>query len=58
MADSRKACKKLGWMPKIKFEDLVKIMIDADMQKAGLEPVGEGYNILKKTFHDRWWKVD
>jgi GDPmannose 4,6-dehydratase len=58
VADSRKACKKLGWMPKIKFEDLVKIMVDADMQKAGLEPVGEGYNILKKTFPDRWWKTD
>ena len=58
VADSKKACKKLGWLPKIKFEDLVKIMLDADMKKAGLEPLGEGYEILKKKFPSKWWKVD
>jgi GDPmannose 4,6-dehydratase len=57
-ANSKKAQKELGWSPKTKFEDLVKIMVDADMQKAGLEPMGEGYAILKKKFPDRWWKVD
>lgn len=58
VADPKKAEKKLGWAPKIRFEDLVKIMIDADMRKAGLEPIGEGDEILKKNFPDRWWKVD
>jgi len=58
VADSRKAQKKLGWAPKIKFEDLVKIMVDADMRKIGLEPIGEGDKILEKRFSGRWWKVD
>jgi GDPmannose 4,6-dehydratase len=32
IADKEKSEKKLGWKPKIKFNDLVKIMIDADMR--------------------------
>ncbi len=58
VADSKKACKKFGWLPKIKFKNLVKIMVDADMQKAGLEPIGEGYTILRDKFPNKWWKVD
>lgn len=58
VADPRKAEKKLGWVPKIRFEDLVKIMVDADMRKIGLEPIGEGDEILEKRFSGRWWKVD
>ena len=58
VADSKKAQKTLGWMPKVKFEELVKIMVDADMQKAGLKPIGEGYDILNAKFPGRWWKVD
>ena len=58
VANPGKAEKKLGWAPKIKFEDLVKIMVDADMRKVGLGPIGEGDGILEKKFPDRWWKVD
>jgi GDPmannose 4,6-dehydratase len=58
LADPRKAEKKLGWRPKIKFEDLVKIMVDADMRRIGLEPIGEGDEILEKRFPNRWWSVD
>ena len=58
IANPRKAEKKLGWEPKVKFEDLVKIMVDADMRKVGLEPPGEGDEILKKKFQNRWWKTD
>ena len=58
VADSKKAQKELGWTPKVKFEELVKIMVDADMQKAGLKPLGEGCQILEAKFPDRWWKVD
>jgi GDPmannose 4,6-dehydratase len=58
IADAGKARKKLGWAPKIKFEELVKIMVDADMRKVGLEPIGEGDEIVEKKFPDRWWKVD
>jgi GDPmannose 4,6-dehydratase len=58
VADPRKAKKRFGWEPKIKFEDLVKIMVDADMRKAGLEPIGEGDEVLEKKFPNRWWKTD
>ena len=58
VADSKKAQKSLLWNPKVKFEDLVKIMVDADMQKVGLKPIGEGNEILKTKFPNRWWTVD
>jgi GDPmannose 4,6-dehydratase len=47
-----------AWQPKVSFEDLVKIMVDADLRAAGLESVGEGDEILKKAFPERWWKED
>ena len=53
-----KAKENLNWNPKVKFNDLVKIMVDADMRAAGLEPVGEGDEIIKKKFPNRWWGVD
>lgn len=58
VADSSKATKKLKWKPKIKFKDLVKIMVDADMRACGLESIGEGDEIIKKEFPDRWWGTD
>jgi GDPmannose 4,6-dehydratase len=58
IADAAKARKALGWDPKIKFHDLAKIMVDADMRAVGLEPIGEGDRILEKKFPDRWWKAD
>ncbi|MBE9593940.1 MAG: GDP-mannose 4,6-dehydratase, partial [Proteobacteria bacterium] len=58
VADPANAIKKLGWNPRIKFEDLVKIMVDADMRAVGLEHIGEGDNLLKKKFPNRWWRVD
>ena len=57
-ADSGKIRKKLGWKPKIRFKDLVKIMVDADMRKTGLKPIGEGDAILRKKFPNRWWNTD
>jgi len=44
-ADITKARKKLGWEPRITFEELIKIMTDYDMKMVGLEPVGEGIKI-------------
>jgi GDPmannose 4,6-dehydratase len=32
LADARKAKEVLGWEPKVKFPDLVKMMVDAEMQ--------------------------
>ena len=58
IADPNKARKKLGWKPTIKFKDLMKIMVDADMRALGLDPIGEGDEILKKKFPNKWWRVD
>ena len=58
LADISKAREKLHWQPKIKFKDLVKIMVDADMRVCGLEAIGEGDKILKVEFPIRWWKID
>jgi len=57
-ADASKIKKTIGWSPKITFKDLVRIMVDADMRRAGLKPVGEGDAILQKKFVNRWWKTD
>lgn len=58
ISDPKKARKNLGWKPKIRFDDLVKIMVDADMRATGLPTIGEGDAILKKTFPKKWWKAD
>ncbi len=58
LADPSRAEKKLDWKAKIKFTDLVKIMVDADLKAAGLKPVGEGYDILANKFPNRWWMKD
>ena len=34
--DFSKAKKILGWKPKVKFEELVKIMLNSDLKKVGL----------------------
>ena len=36
IGDSSKAKEKLGWEPKVKFKDLVKMMVEADIKKANL----------------------
>lgn len=56
IADAAKAEKVLHWKPTIKFRDLVRIMVDADLRAAGLEAPGEGDEILNKKFPERWWK--
>ncbi len=58
VADPGKARSKLKWDPKVKFNELVKIMVDADMRAAGLNSVGEGDDVVRRIFPNRWWKVD
>jgi GDPmannose 4,6-dehydratase len=36
VGDAKKARKKLGWKPKVSFDELVKIMVHADCEKAGI----------------------
>jgi len=58
IADDRKAVDELGWHPKLTFQDLVKVMIDADTRSLGDTPIGEGDKILNEKFPRRWWKAD
>ncbi|GAG05364.1 unnamed protein product, partial [marine sediment metagenome] len=37
LGDSTKARKKLGWAPKVTFEQLIDMMIEADLQLAKKE---------------------
>ena len=57
-ADSQKAESVMDWKAKIMFDDLLRIMVDADMRSIGEEPPGEGDKILKQKYPERWWKVD
>jgi GDPmannose 4,6-dehydratase len=57
-ADSSKIKKVIGWKPKVRFKDLVKIMVDADLRKIGIKPIGEGDRFLQNNFSNRWWKID
>ncbi|MEW6172001.1 MAG: GDP-mannose 4,6-dehydratase [Bacillota bacterium] len=50
LADASKARGELGWSPKVRFKELVRIMVDADMEAAGLTPPGEGKRILQEKF--------
>jgi len=56
LADPSKAREKLGWEPKITWKELARIMVDADLEAVGLEPIGEGLKILEEHFDDwhRW----
>jgi GDPmannose 4,6-dehydratase len=47
-ADPRKARNELDWEPKITFKELVRIMVDADMEAISLVPIGEGKRILQE----------
>ncbi|MDD2731854.1 MAG: GDP-mannose 4,6-dehydratase [Candidatus Pacebacteria bacterium] len=58
LADTSKARRELLWEPKVKFEDLVKIMVDADLRKLNIAPLGDGDKVLKDKFKDVWWKND
>jgi GDPmannose 4,6-dehydratase len=52
LADASKAKKLLDWEPRVVFKELVRIMVDADMELAGLIPPGEGVKILQdKNIH-------
>jgi GDPmannose 4,6-dehydratase len=48
LADASEARKKLGWSPKVTFKELVKMMVDSDVELLGLESPGEGEKILKQ----------
>ena len=56
LANPTKAKEKIGWSPKVKFHELVRIMVDADLELMGLQHPGEGKQIIKERFEGwhRW----
>jgi len=56
LADPSKTNKVLGWTPKVKFHELVRIMVDADLELLGLPNPGEGKKIMEERFNGwhRW----
>ena len=47
-ADSSKAKRILNWTARISFEDLIKIMVDADLEAIGLSSPGKGKKIIRE----------
>jgi len=57
LADPSKARTKLKWEPQITFPELMAIMVDADLEAAGVEPPGSGKQILQaKLGHWHQWQ--
>ena len=56
LADASKAKRVLNWEPRVKFHELVRIMVDADLELMGLGCPGEGKKIIEERFSDwhRW----
>ena len=50
LADASKAKQQLHWSPRVRFPELVRIMVDADLEAAGLKPIGEGKKVLERYF--------
>lgn len=60
--DITKAKKQLNWQPKVKFNDLIKIMVDYDLKNAQIEAPGEGIQICNRkefsyTTHNTYIKL-
>jgi GDPmannose 4,6-dehydratase len=51
LGDATKAKKKLGWEPKVKFEELVKMMIDADIKE--LEDMKRCQDVIRKLSNNK-----
>ena len=47
-SDASKARTKLGWQPHVTFQEIVRIMIDYDLEAEGLTSPGEGRKILAR----------
>ena len=52
LADPTKAKKLLNWEPRVRFRELVRIMVDADLELEGLEAPGEGKRVVDEKFGD------
>jgi GDPmannose 4,6-dehydratase len=57
VTDASKARKELGWEPVVAYKELARIMLDADLEAVGLEPIGEGLKIIEENF-GHWHRWD
>jgi GDPmannose 4,6-dehydratase len=57
LADASRAQRLLHWEPRVLFRDLVRIMVDADMELLGLQSPGEGRRLLE-IHHGPWHRWD
>jgi len=57
LSDPSKAKKDLKWTPKVRFADLVHIMMDADLELLGLDCPGKGRKVVDTKF-DGWHRWD
>lgn len=55
LADPAKSRVELNWEPRVRFHELVRIMVDADLELLGLQAPGEGMKILDERFNG-WHK--
>ena len=46
IGDNAKARKALGWQPKVDFTGLVKMMVDADLDRVAAEPPADRLSVL------------
>ncbi len=51
-ADTTKAKRILNWNPKVRYHDLVRIMMDADLELIGMDAPGDGKKIVEDKFDD------
>jgi GDPmannose 4,6-dehydratase len=49
IGDSTKAKKQLGWEPKVRFQELVKLMVDADLEMVRRDIEGSGAGRAKQS---------
>jgi GDPmannose 4,6-dehydratase len=56
LADATKAKGAFGWEAKVRFKQLVQIMLDADLELLGVTPPGQGLRAIQNRFSDwhRW----
>ena len=50
LGDPSKAMKELNWSPKTSFEDLVKMMVDADLKSAKVEKISIDKGLISPTW--------
>jgi GDPmannose 4,6-dehydratase len=57
LSDPSRSKEKLDWQPRVRFHELVRIMVDADLELLGEKSPGEGRKILEEHF-DGWHRWD